>query len=489
MSKTHPDWALAHRRPGTELRKIKGHYYLYAVSSKWDKINKRSKKITGNIIGKITPEGELIPSKRRTKNPSKIKKRLEEIAGTISVKEYGVYYLITHHMKDLVEKLKKHFPNEWKYIISVAYCRLTKQLPINRMPLNFHYSFFSERYSDIRFTEKNISLVLRDIGRDRQGMVEFLRWDIPKGEHVLVDMTDLPSRSTNKPFANVGHNRKSNHKGQINLLYIFGNQSLTPVFYRLVPGNIRDVSAFVLTIKESEISDCMLIADKGFYSKKNTDYLEDNGLRFICPLKRNSRLIKEEYLQELLDKENAKYFIYENKVIWYVKKRHQKKDLYLFLNEETKVEEEKDYLTRIIDRPASYSLEKFQKKKKRFGPLTLLTNTARKSGEKIYSMYKSRNQIEVMFDGLKTVLEADKTYMQNEETLQGWMFANHIALLVHHRLYRLLLDSEKLKKYSVKSVIDHLTLIRKAKVNSQWIDTEVVTSTSEMLQSIGIPVT
>jgi len=465
MSKTHPEWALAHRKPGTELRKIKGHYYLYAVSSKWDKITQRTKKITGKIIGKITPEGKLVLSKRRENKAQRVEKRFDEITSSISVKEYGIYFFMTYYMKDIIGKLKKHFPKEWKYIVCIAYCRIVKQLPINRMPMNFHYSYFSEQYSDIKFTEKNISLVLRDIGRDRQRVVEFLNWKIPRGEHVLVDMTDLPSKSKNKTFSSV------------------------PIFYRLTPGNIRELSSFVLTMKESKLKNSILIVDKGFYSKKNIDFLEEHKLRYICPIKRNSTSIKEEYVIELFEKEKAEYFMYQNKVIWYVKKRYKEKDLYLFLNEEMKIKEEKDYLTRISNKPASYNLEKFHKKKNRFGTLTLLTKLTRKSGEQIYKIYKSRNQIEMMFDGLKGVLEADKTYMQNEETLQGWMFTNHIALLVHHRLYRLLLESEKIKKYSVKSIIDHLCLIRKAKMNNEWIDTEIVTSTKKLLQDMKIPVT
>lgn len=43
-------------------------------------------------------------------------------------------------------------------------------------------------------------------------------------------------------------------------------------------------------------------------------------------------------------------------------------------------------------------------------------------------MYKSRQAIEVLFDSTKNVLEADHTYMQNEQTLKGWMFVNHITL-------------------------------------------------------------
>ena len=49
--------------------------------------------------------------------------------------------------------------------------------------------------------------------------------------------------------------------------------------------------------------------------------------------------------------------------------------------------------------------------------MAIITNDLEKNASRIYSSYKSRNEIEVMFDGMKNVLDADKTYMQNEETL------------------------------------------------------------------------
>jgi len=48
----------------------------------------------------------------------------------------------------------------------------------------------------------------------------------------------------------------------------------------------------------------------------------------------------------------------------------------------------------------------------------LLTVLRDKSAEDIYQSYKSRMTIEVLFDGMKNVLEADHTYMQDEQTLQ-----------------------------------------------------------------------
>jgi len=41
----HPEWALKHKKPGTELRLMKGRYYLYEVSSKWNKEKKRAQKL------------------------------------------------------------------------------------------------------------------------------------------------------------------------------------------------------------------------------------------------------------------------------------------------------------------------------------------------------------------------------------------------------------------------------------------------------------
>ncbi len=48
---THPDWVLEHRRKGTEVRKIGDNFYLYKVTSVWDKEKKRAKKITEKFIG------------------------------------------------------------------------------------------------------------------------------------------------------------------------------------------------------------------------------------------------------------------------------------------------------------------------------------------------------------------------------------------------------------------------------------------------------
>jgi hypothetical protein len=50
---THPQWALDHKKPGTEFKLLYGRYYLYKVKSVYDKTRKRSKKVSGSILGNI----------------------------------------------------------------------------------------------------------------------------------------------------------------------------------------------------------------------------------------------------------------------------------------------------------------------------------------------------------------------------------------------------------------------------------------------------
>ena len=59
---THPEWAVAHRKPGTELKKISGAYYLYGVKGVYDPVAKKSRKVSLGIIGRITEAHGLTPS-------------------------------------------------------------------------------------------------------------------------------------------------------------------------------------------------------------------------------------------------------------------------------------------------------------------------------------------------------------------------------------------------------------------------------------------
>jgi predicted transposase YbfD/YdcC len=58
----HPDWVIKHKIPNSEIRCIRGRYYLYSITSVWSPEKKRTKKKTLKQIGVIDREYGLIPT-------------------------------------------------------------------------------------------------------------------------------------------------------------------------------------------------------------------------------------------------------------------------------------------------------------------------------------------------------------------------------------------------------------------------------------------
>ena len=56
-----PDWALRHKTKGTSVHCIRGKYYLYKISSKWDSKKGRAVKKTDGYLGRITEGGFISP--------------------------------------------------------------------------------------------------------------------------------------------------------------------------------------------------------------------------------------------------------------------------------------------------------------------------------------------------------------------------------------------------------------------------------------------
>ena len=102
MATQHPTWATQHKKTGTELRLIRGRYYLYEVSSKWNPEKKRAQKVTGKIIGSITEEMGFVPSRRNQPVLPQDHK--------LVIKEYGATSFLAQLAGETIEPLKRCFP-------------------------------------------------------------------------------------------------------------------------------------------------------------------------------------------------------------------------------------------------------------------------------------------------------------------------------------------------------------------------------------------
>ena len=134
-------------------------------------------------------------------------------------------------------------------------------------------------------------------------------------------------------------------------------------------------------------------------------------------------------------------------------------------------------------------MEKFHEKRHAFETVAMIENTG-KSPREIYVDYKTRGEVETMIDTLKNVVDADRTCMQNEMALEGWMFVNMIALKWYYVILNLLKKYELNKKYSPADFLLFLSEVKMVKINNTWHRAEVTRKTVELLQKLEIePIT
>lgn len=470
MSK-YPDWVLKHKRKGTAIHKIGNNYYLYKVTSVWDGNLRRARKVTESYLGVITKDGLIEPGQRR--RPS-------------SVKEYGASMFLLKENPEILEGLKKHFPYYFKELFVLSCLRLLHRSPLKNMSVFYEDSWLSEEIEGARLSDKFLSHLLEAIGGDRGSIVRFMRDSLSSNEGLLIDLTHVFSSSEGVNLRAKGYNSEFDFSPQVNLLFMFSLEKMTPLFYRVLPGNVRDVNSLKATIEESGIDDVIIIGDKGFYSKENVELLKGAQLRYILPLKRDNRLIDYGILESGDKSRFEGYFKQKERFIWY----YRSGGVLIYLDERLRVEEEEDYLSRIESHPEDgYSVEGFHRSRKRFGSIALITNLEGVHPSKIYQYWKCRAEIEVMFDVYKNLLQADRTYMRSDKGMEAFVFINYLSLVYYYKIYKILLKGGLLDKYSVNDFLLHLSRMRRVKVGGRWIELEIPKQTRKLIEKAKLPIT
>jgi hypothetical protein len=91
---TQPDGVLKYRAKGTHVISRRGeNYYLYKVTSVWNREKGRAQLKTEKYLGRITPDGPIPPRQERMLG------RLRQA----TIKEYGASFLINHLAGDINE--------------------------------------------------------------------------------------------------------------------------------------------------------------------------------------------------------------------------------------------------------------------------------------------------------------------------------------------------------------------------------------------------
>ena len=210
---------------------------------------------------------------------------------------------------------------------------------------------------------------------------------------------------------------------------------------------MRDATTLITVVKEFELKDVTLVLDRGFFSNRNVHSLMDEELKFVMPLRRDSTLIP--YDIPLKD-----FFMYRGRAIKCAKKKIGKTWVYLYEDIKLRYEEENTYLS-LVDE----SKKKFDEKDGiKFGEIALASNIDAHLQD-VYLLFKFRDEVEYAFNVFKNLLEADKMYLRDTDSLRGYVLINFISLHLYYLLLNKLQELGLNSKVSVKDVLLELSKV------------------------------
>lgn len=462
-----------------EIRQLSGHFYVYEISSRWDPDKKKARKVTGKSVGKITEQDGFIPNAYGTRRVL----LLHPI-----VKNYGAYTILEQLSDDLLGKLRKYFPDIYREISVISMLQLVTGCKGKRIKQEYEASYLTDLHPDLPCSNYTIKSLISKLSTRQSDMESFMKCYVKPGAKMLFDGTSIFTRA-NDSYAEKGYNPEHRQETQIRLLYIFDRTSYMPVFYRMLPGNIADKTALKESIMASGCKNCVIIADKGFYSKKNVSFLMDNNFKYILPLQANTRLIPDDFTDSTDDRKFDGCFLYKNRIIW-----HKTLDcgvngnkIHIYRDDNRKNREEFEFMKKKeADYECTDSAEIFDDKRR--GMFAFVSNTGN-SAKEDYFYYKERWDIEQCFDYLKNTVNIGAPCKRTNAELTAWTFINHVSLLYFYGLVRALRETELNDSYSPEDVLSfgkNIYMVREYYGLSNFRLSEIPKKTRDLLTQLGV---
>ena len=161
-------------------------------------------------------------------------------------------------------------------------------------------------------------------------------------------------------------------------MWIFNCAKHLPVYYRLMPGSIKDVSAFKMCLADSGIRDGVAIIDKGFQSASNIAQLDELGIKFTMSLKRSTKGLDYTIFASRTNDGADGAFLYHKRPIWWKRFEIEGHEVFLYLDESHRSDESEDYMRRVFDpEMEEYTMEGYKAKSLQFGTLALMSTSGK----------------------------------------------------------------------------------------------------------------
>jgi transposase len=522
--------------------KKNGTIYVYESHSYWDK-EKSQPRNTRTCIGKLDPDTkEVIYNARYQERQQSHSHQGPGRPSSLEYRRYfyGATYLLDQigEMLGIDDDLKACFPDTYKQILSIAYYLILEaKNPLVRFG---HWERMHKHPYGKPIPSQRSSELFASIGEDaKQRFFSLQSARRLEEEYLAYDTTSISSYSQMIKQVKYGLNKDHDPLAQINLALLMGQSSRLPISYRKLPGNISDVTTIrklLGDLKQSPLKKVKLVLDRGFYSRENINALYTHHYKFLIATKTSLGFVKshlDEAREDMVTRANYssahRLYLKSFPIKWnytYLKPRSKEKIeeqrrlyLHLYYNDQRATDEkvrfnalldqlEEELLSGRRDAGHEKLYQKYftlketpvrgirispnetaiKEKEERMGYFALISNTLKSATEAI-DIYRSKDSIEKAYDDLKNRLNMRRTSVSSEESLEGKLFVQFVALIylsyMKHKM-----DSEGLfKRYSLQGALDELDIIEQFAQPGRSPATGEVTKKQRMLyEALGVEV-
>jgi transposase len=395
------------------------------------------------------------------------------------------------------------------------YLILEDRNPLSRFPR--WASIHRHPYGEVISSQRSSELLASITEGARQRFFQLQGKRRVEREYLAYDSTSISSYSKSLRQVRYGHNKEHDPLEQINLALLFGEQSRLPFYYRKLAGNIPDVKTLKKLLADMNTlgyEKIKVILDRGFFSAANINDMYRHHMKFLIATRLSLKIVQTN-LDAVRDKmrnwnhyhQDYQLYAFTLPITWdYAQDRPYRGDtlkadrrmyLHLYYSPDRALEDEKAFNSRLVnlqrelesgqrhpDHEKQYAKyfevrstpvrgtkvmaneDAITEAKRNYGYFAMMSNEIKDPVEAL-SIYRNKDLVEKAFENLKDRLNLRRLAVSSEQSLDGKLFVQFIALIYLSYITRKMQEINLFKDYTMQEVLDDLDLIECFEVPGQ----------------------
>lgn len=438
----------------------------------------------------------------------------------------------------LVPMLRKRFGNDTGLMLDlVSYLIVEEENAGQYYPdFAFTHPLMTEKMTI--YSDSKVSRLLGSMTKDQ--CIGFLDdWNLNRDHksriYISYDSTNKNSEAGDIDIVEFGKAKDDQGFPVFNLSVAMDKTNRVPLFYEEYPGSVTDVSQFTFMVDkviEYGYKKIGFILDRGYFSKENIRYIDENGYTFIIMCKGCKALVSSLVLQKCGtfetkresairaykvygitiaaklyedDTEERYFHIYYNPSKQAAEREHLEQrieKLRQFMDKHIGKEEKfgktyQEYFRLHYDqkgrfRGADERIDVIERELQLCGYFCIITSEKMTATQALVQ-YKGRDISEKLFRSDKTFIGSKSERVQSSQSMSSKIFIEFVALIVRNRIYNLLKEQmirmETRQKYmTVPAAIRELEKIEMVRRNNGTykLDHAVTKTQKIILNSFGL---